>query len=259
MVHAEDPACLAVAPAGGSRWYSAYLASRPVEAERSAIRLLITLMNECRTPVHIVHLSSAGSLELTRDARSRGLPLTVETCPHYLTFAAEEIPDGATEYKCAPPIRGAAERDALWRALIDGDIDLIASDHSPCPPDMKGTNGDFFEAWGGIASLQVSLAAAWTGARSRGVAPGRIAEWMSAAPARLAGLSTTKGEIAPGHDADLTIWDPDARVIVDPARLRHRHPVTPYAGLNLFGVVRGTIVGGQMVFTDDSLRIERSA
>jgi allantoinase len=124
---------------------------------------------------------------------------------------------------------------------------------------MKGTNGDFFEAWGGIASLQVSLAAAWTGARSRGVAPGRIAEWMSAAPARLAGLSTTKGEIAPGHDADLTIWDPDARVIVDPARLRHRHPVTPYAGLNLFGVVRGTIVGGQMVFTDDSLRIERSA
>lgn len=259
MVHAEDPACLGVAPARGSRSYAAYLASRPVEAERSAIRLLVALMEECRTPVHIVHLSSAESLEVTRGARARGLPLTVETCPHYLTFAAEEIPDGATEHKCAPPIRGAAERDALWRALIDGDIDLIASDHSPCPPDMKGTNGDFFEAWGGIASLQVSLAAAWTGARSRGVAPEQMAEWMSAAPARLARLSGTKGKIAPGFDADLTIWDPDARVIVDPARLLHRHPVTPYAGRELFGVVHSTIVGGQMVFTDDSIRIERSA
>jgi hypothetical protein len=151
-------------------------------------------MARAPTPVHIVHLSSASSLDIVRTARARGLPLTVETCPHYLTFAAEEISDGATEYKCAPPIRDEAERDALWEALIAGDIDLVASDHSPCPPEMKQTEGDFFSAWGGIASLQLSLSAVWTGARGRGVKPERIAQWMSAAPARLAG----QGEVAIG-------------------------------------------------------------
>jgi allantoinase len=258
MVHAEDPACLIDAPEGGSRSYAAYLASRPPEAERSAIRLLISLMEECPTPVHIVHLSSAQSLELIRDVRRRRLPLTVETCPHYLTFAAEEIPEGATELKCAPPIRGADEREALWHALVDGEIDLVASDHSPCLPSLKDTNGDFFAAWGGIASLQWSLAAVWTGARSRGLAPEQIARWMSAAPARLAGLST-KGSLAPGFDADVTIWDPDASVIVDRARVLHRHPVTPYAGHELFGVVHATVVGGRVVFTDHSMRLESTA
>jgi len=249
MVHAEDPALLLAA--GSSTSYADYLASRPVQAEHSAIELLVGLMSRCPTPVHIVHLSSATSLDLVRAARKRGLPLTVETCPHYLTFAAEEIPAGATEYKCAPPIRSAEERDALWKAVLAGDIDLIASDHSPCPPNMKRTHGDFFSAWGGIASLQLSLSAVWTGARARGCEPGRIAEWMSAAPARLAGLHGRKGALAEGFDADIVAWDPEATFAVDPARLFHRHPVTPYAGRDLYGVVRATYVGGRQVFGDD--------
>ncbi|MEX1186094.1 MAG: allantoinase AllB [Gemmatimonadaceae bacterium] len=248
MVHAEDPARLV--PAGSSSSYADYLASRPVEAEHSAIELLVGLMNRSRAHVHIVHLSSATSLEIIRAAKLRGLPLTVETCPHYLTFAAEEIPDGATEYKCAPPIRSRAERDGLWEALIAGDIDLVASDHSPCPPNMKRTHGDFFSAWGGIASLQLSLPAVWTGARVRDVPPERIAEWMSAAPARLAGLGDRKGAIAAGYDADIVLWDPHTSFVVDPAELFHRHAVTPYAGRELFGVVHATYVGGRQVFGD---------
>jgi allantoinase len=259
MVHAEDPAKLGASPTGGSRSYADYLASRPPEAERSAIEIVLSLMRECPTPVHIVHLSSATSLPLIREARASGLPLTVETCPHYLTFTAEDILDGATELKCAPPIRGAAERLGLWTALVQGDIDLVASDHSPCPPSMKETRGDFFAAWGGIASLQLSLAAVSTGAKIRGIAPERIAQWMSAAPAKLAGLSATKGALAPGFDADVTIWSPESVLIVDPARLLHRHSITPYAGRALYGVVRATIVGGRVVFTDQTLPFERGA
>ena len=195
-----------------------------------------------------MHLSSATSLGIVTAAKRRGLPLTVETCPHYLTFAAEEIPSGATEYKCAPPIRSRVERDALWDALLTGDIDLVASDHSPCPPNMKRTHGDFFSAWGGIASLQLSLPAVWTGARARGAPPERVAEWMSAAPARLAGLADRKGAIAEGYDADLVLWDPDGSFVVDPAKLFHRHAVTPYAGRELFGVVHATYVAGRRVF-----------
>ena len=246
MVHAEDPALLRAGENSGS--YADYLASRPVEAEHSAIELLVALMNRAHAAVHIVHLSSATSLPIIRAARERGLALTVETCPHYLTFAAEEIPDGATEYKCAPPIRSAAEREALWQALLAGEIDLVASDHSPCPPNLKRTHGDFFSAWGGIASLQVSLSAVWTGARSRGAEPERVAQWMSAGPAKLAGLADRKGAIAEGYDADLVIWDPEASYEVDPAKLLHRHAVTPYAWRELFGVVRGTYVGGRLVF-----------
>jgi allantoinase len=248
MVHAEDPTRLRSAPVGGSRHYADYLASRPPEAELEAIALLVRLMNWCLTPIHIVHLSSAESLAVTRAARAQGLPLTVETCPHYLTFAAEEIPDGATEYKCAPPIRERAERDALWDALIRGEIDLVASDHSPCPPVMKETPGDFFAAWGGIASLQLSLSAVWTGARARGVTPEQIAGWMSAKTARLAGLDARKGRLAAGYDADLVVWDPESSFVVDRARLEHRHPVTPYAGRELFGRVRATYVSGQLTF-----------
>jgi len=247
MVHAEDPARL-LPSRGSSRKYGDYLTTRPVAAERAAISLLIQLMARTPTPVHIVHLSSASSLDIVRTARARGLPLTVETCPHYLTFAAEEIPDGATEYKCAPPIRDRAERDALWAALIAGDIDLIASDHSPCPPAMKETEGDFFSAWGGIASLQLSLAAVWTGARARRVKPERVAEWMSAAPARLAGLQSRKGMLAAGYDADIIVWDPEARFVVDPTELLHRHKVTPYSHRELFGKVSATYVGGRRIF-----------
>lgn len=247
MVHAEDPACL-LPGRGSSRKYGDYLSTRPVAAERSAITLLTQLMARAPTPVHIVHLSSASSLDIVRTARARGLPLTVETCPHYLTFAAEEISDGATEYKCAPPIRDEAERDALWEALIAGDIDLVASDHSPCPPEMKQTEGDFFSAWGGIASLQLSLSAVWTGARGRGVKPERIAQWMSAAPARLAGLQSRKGALAAGYDADIVVWDPNERFVVDPTQLLHRHKVTPYAGRELFGRVTATYVAGRRIF-----------
>ena len=246
MVHAEDPGCLLEGVA--SRKYADYLASRPVEAERSAIEMLVRLMEWCPTPVHVVHLSSDSSLDVVRAAKTKGLPLTVETCPHYLTFAAEEIPDGATEYKCAPPIRSAAERDALWDALIEGDIDLVASDHSPCPPSMKESGGDFFGAWGGIASLQLTLPAVWTGARARGVKPERIAEWMCDRTAQLAGLSGKRGVIAEGGDADITIWNPDGRFVVAGKSLLHRHPVTPYEGRELFGKVEMTLVGGRTVF-----------
>ncbi|MCL4214486.1 MAG: allantoinase AllB [Gemmatimonadales bacterium] len=249
MVHAEDPTHL-VPPAAGAdpRMYASYLATRPVEAEHAAIAMLIRLMESHPVPVHIVHLSSASSLDLVRVARARGLPISVETCPHYLTFAAEEVPDGATEYKCAPPIRRASEREALWYVLIAGDIDLLASDHSPCPPALKGTGGDFLTAWGGIASLQLALSAVWTGARARGVPPERLFQWMSEGPARLVGLGDRKGSIAPGRDADLVIWDPEARFKADPAKLRHRHPVTPYAGRELHGAVRATYVGGRLAF-----------
>jgi allantoinase len=246
MVHAEDPALLS--PAGAGRGYPEYLASRPMAAEREAIALLIRLLEWCPTPVHVVHLSSVASLDFVRAARAAGLPITVETCPHYLTFAAEEIPAGATEFKCAPPIRAAAEREGLWRALLEGEIDLVASDHSPCPPVLKETRGDFFAAWGGIASLQLSLPAVWTAARARGAAPERLAEWMSAAPARLARLERRKGAIAAGYDADLVAWDPDSSFVVNPAALLHRHPVTPYAGRELFGAVRATWVAGRLAF-----------
>lgn len=249
MVHAEDPREIRDRPPGGDpRSYADYLASRPPAAERSAISTMIELMAEVPTRVHIVHLSAAESLDTIQDARMRGLPITVETCPHYLTFAAEEIPDGATEYKCAPPIRDIEERDALWAALIDGSIDCVASDHSPCPPSMKETSGDFFSAWGGIASLQVSLPATWTGARARGASLQHIAEWMCGATARLAGLSERKGRIASGYDADIVIWNPDLSFVVDPTKLLHRHSVTPYAGRTLYGVVRATYVGGQQVY-----------
>jgi allantoinase len=242
MVHAEDPALLLDASA--SARYADYLAARPVEAEHAAIELLVRLIEKIPARVHIVHLSSATSLNIIRRAKDSGLPLTVETCPHYLTFAAEDIPDGATEFKCAPPIRGRAEREELWRALIEGDIDLVASDHSPCPPDMKDTGGDFFAAWGGIASLQLSLSAVWTGARGRHLGPHRIAEWMSAAPARLAGLDERKGRIAAGFDADIVIWNPDAPADGASSLSEHRHHLTPYTNVDLYGKVEATYVGG---------------
>ena len=251
MVHAEDPREIRFRPNdNGSRVYEDYLATRPPSAERSAISMLVELMAEQPARVHIVHLSSAESLPVIRDARLRGLPITVETCPHYLTFAADEIPDGATEFKCAPPIRGIEERDALWAALLDGSIDSIASDHSPSPPSMKNTRGDFFAAWGGIASLQVSLPAVWTGARSRGATLMQLAEWMCSATARLAGLSEQKGRIAAGYDADIVIWNPDLSFVVDPSKLLHRHKLTPYAGRTLYGVVRAAYVAGKQVFAD---------
>jgi allantoinase len=248
MVHAEHPKLLRPPPAAGSSSYMAYLDSRPPESESAAIEWVVKLMKDFPVPVHIVHLSSASSLAMVNNARKRGLPITVETCPHYLTFAAEEIPDGATEYKCAPPIREAAEREALWEALVNGDIDLVASDHSPCPPEMKETGGDFFSAWGGIASLQLSLPAVWTGARARGIGIEWVSRWMSLCTAHLAGYETHKGKISAGFDADLVVWDPDASFVVDPQQLFHRHKVTPYAGHELTGVVHQTYVCGRLAY-----------
>jgi allantoinase len=248
MVHAEHPKLLYEAPEGGATRYYDYLVTRPPEAESAAIEWIIKLMGDFPVPVHIVHLSSASSLNAVRAARKRGLPITVETCPHYLTFAAEDIPDGATEYKCAPPIRWSTERESLWQALVDGDIDLIASDHSPCPPEMKDTGGDFISAWGGIASLQLSLPAVWTGAQARGLGVEWIARWMCEHTAILAGYEAHKGRIAAGYDADIVIWDPEASFVVEPEHLFHRHKVTPYAGCELLGVVHQTYVCGRLAF-----------
>ncbi len=250
LAHAEDPARLHPA-AGNRRRYADYLRSRPREAEASAIELLIRLSRETGCRVHIVHLSSSDSLQQLAAARAKGLPITVETCPHYLVFAAEEIPDGATEFKCAPPIREAANRDAVWNGLRSGAIDLVASDHSPCPPLLKcKETGDFFSAWGGISSLELGLAAVWTEARQRSVSLEALACWMSARPAKLAGLGHRKGFIAKGYDADLVIWDPEADFTVEPERLRQRHKLIPYAGRRLFGAVHKTLVRGSDVDPD---------
>lgn len=248
LVHAELPSFIGP-PVGDGRKYSNYLDSRPKAAENSAIALMLRASAETGCAIHIVHLSSAKSVELLCKARAQRLPITVETCPHYLTFCAEEICDCATEFKCAPPIREEANREALWQALRRGVIDMIATDHSPCLPQMKQQeNGDFFSAWGGISSLQISLPAVWTEASARGFRVEDIARWMAAAPARLAGLSGQKGEIAPGCDADFVIWNPEEEFTVDAASLYHRHKLTPYAGRRLRGVVKRTYLQGHPVF-----------
>jgi allantoinase len=249
LAHAEWPAALKPIPAGSDpRVYATWLGSRPPDAEVDAIALLIALAREFRAHIHIVHLAAAEAIPILRAARQEGLPISVETCPHYLTFCAEEIPDGATFFKCAPPIRGRANRDALWQALADGDIDLIATDHSPCPVSMK--EGDFIRAWGGIAALELSLPAVWTGASARGLPLERVAQWLSEGPARLADLDGRKGSIAAGKDADLVIWDPEAEFQVDERRLHQRHKRTPYAGLTLRGRVMQTYAKGRVVYRD---------
>ena len=250
LAHAELPESL-LALAGDPRAHATWLSSRPPAAEVDAIDLLVRLAREFGARIHIVHLASAEAVHAVVRARESGVAITGETCPHYLTFAAEDIVDGATAFKCAPPIRERAQREALWRALRDGDIDLIATDHSPAPPSMKCIeDGDFVRAWGGIASLQIGFAAAWTGARERGIPFETVIRWMSSAPSALAELTSRKGSIAVGADADLVFWDRDARGVVDPAALHHRHPVTPYAGLTLVGSAKRTIVRGQTVFLD---------
>ena len=252
LAHAEDPALLREPDARRDpRDHSTWLDSRPPESERAAIALLIRLARESGVHAHVVHLASADALPSLIEARAAGVPVSVETCPHYLFFAAEDVPAGGTPFKCAPPIRPGEHRERLWGALAAGHIDLVATDHSPAPPALKHVDtGDFLRAWGGIASLQIGLSVVWTGAHARGLPFERLATWMSASPARLAGLQHTKGSIVAGRDADLVIWDPDAEYVVDPAALYHRHPVTPYAGVRLRGRVQTTILGGEVVFRE---------
>lgn len=253
LVHAELPGPIeearAAQEAGDPGSYSTWLASRPPASEDEAIALMIRLAERTGCRVHIVHLSSAGALPAIAGARRRGVPITVETCPHYLTFASGEIADGATEFKCAPPIREKENRERLWEALRDGTIDMVVSDHSPCAPELKRKeSGDYLAAWGGISSLQLALPALFTGARARGFGLMDVAEWMCRRPAALARLEGRKGALVPGADGDLVVFHPERDFRVEPADLHHRHRLTPYAGRVLSGVVEKTFLRGELVF-----------
>jgi allantoinase len=259
LVHAELPEHIHE-PQGDPHDYATYLASRPNAAEDAAIELVLRVCRDTGARMHIVHLSSASAVSLLVRARDEGLPLTAETTPHYLHFAAEDVPAGHTEYKCAPPIRERENREELWRALAAGLIDLVVSDHSPCTPELK--RGDFMQGWGGIASLQFLLPILWTNARLRGHTIEDIARWSSLAPARLANLGS-KGTIEPGRDADLVVWSPDETFLVTEDVIHHRHKVTPYLGTTLHGVVKSTWVAGvstpaQGTFTTETQRAQRA-
>jgi len=261
-VHAElEPsinAAFARLEAEGADWrkYATYMASRPDEAELDAIGLLIELCRTYEFRLHIVHVSSAKALPMIAAAKRDGLQITAETCPHYLHCAAEDIPDGATLFKCAPPIRSRANRELLWKALEDGTIDLIATDHSPCPPSMKRLEangpgeegGRFDQAWGGIASLSTAISVIWTEAQQRGYSLAQFAEWTSAAPARLAGLAMEVGSIEPGKHANLVAFDPEASRVITADALHYRHRISPYMGETLRGVVQRTWLRGECVY-----------
>ncbi len=247
IVHAEDAEVIDAAPPSCGRRYRDFLASRPRKAENEAIKAVIALARRTGARVHVLHLSSADALPLIAEAKADGLRITAETCPHYLCFNAEDIPDGATQFKCCPPIREDANRDALWQGLADGVIDFIVSDHSPCTEDLKRLDtGDFGHAWGGVASLQLGLPAVWTEARRRGFDLTQVVSWMATKPALVAGFAT-KGQIVAGADADLSRFAPDEPFTVDVHKLAHRNPVTPYHGRELTGVVRTTWLRGREV------------
>jgi allantoinase len=232
-----------------STQYQTFLESRPRAAENEAVELMIRLSREFDTRVHIVHHSSADALPMLAEAKRAGLKITAETCPHYLTFCAEDVPDGATEFKCCPPIREKENCEQLWRALGEGTIDMIVSDHSPCPPELKlKESGDFLAAWGGISSLQFRLPVIWTELRQRGFDLSDLVEWLCVAPARLVGLDKSKGSIAIGKDADLVIWNSEASYRIEPGSIHHRHKLTPYAGRELVGVVQTTFLRGRKVY-----------
>jgi allantoinase len=260
LVHAElaGPIDAAMAGLRDADWrqYATYLASRPDAAELEAIRLMLRLCREHGFRLHIVHLATAQALEELRAARAEGLPVSVETCPHYLHAAAEEIADGATLWKCAPPIRARANRERLWEGLRDGVIDMVVTDHSPCPPAMKRVaEGRFDLAWGGVASLSVALPAVWTDAVRRGFTIDAIAQWMSAAPAALAGISKQAGRLEAGREANFVVFDPDAEFTVAAEALHSRHAVSPYVGERLRGAVRATYLRGEAVFSANGFMV----
>ncbi|UGS26521.1 allantoinase AllB [Microbacterium resistens] len=247
IVHAEDSRAIDRAPRPEGDDYAKFLASRPRGAENLAIAEVIERARWTGARAHVLHLSSSDALPMLRSAKNDGLRLTVETCPHYLTLTAEEIPHGATQFKCCPPIREAGNRELLWQGLEDGTIDFIVSDHSPSTLDLKDLeNGDFAVAWGGVASLQLGLSLIWTEARQRGLSLETVVSWMSDRPAQFAGL-TGKGRIAPGYDADFSIFAADDAFVVDVAKLHHKNPLTPYHGKALAGVVRRTWLHGEVV------------
>jgi allantoinase len=255
LVHAElaSPIDAAGERLANADWrsYRTYLQSRPDEAELLAIRLMFSLCRQYHFRLHIVHLSSSRALPELRSARAEGLPVSVETCPHYLHLAAEDVADGATLFKCAPPIRSRENCDALWQGLREGIIDLVATDHSPCPPAMKRLeDGNFKTAWGGISGISVALPVMWTEAKRRGFPLTDITRWMAEGPARLAGCDQRKGRIAPGYDADLVVFDAEAEFLVTKERLHYRYPVSPYLGERLLGVVKATYLRGRLVFDE---------
>jgi len=257
IVHAEVPGPVnravnnIASDTGAATEYATFLASRPRAAEDEAIELMVRLSREFKARVHIVHHSSADSLPLLRAAKQEGLPVTAETCPHYLSFVAEEIPSRATEFKCCPPIRERDNREQLWQALTDRTLDMIVSDHSPCPPEMKlPETGDFLKAWGGISSLQLRLPIVWTEAKKRGFSLADITRWLCSAPAKLVGLDQQKGHIARGQDADFVIWNAEAEFRVSKEMLHHRHKLTPYEGKSLKGVVEKTFLRGRKIYDD---------
>ena len=234
---------------GSTRSYSNYLASRPKKWEDDAIALMIRLCDEFNCRTHIVHLSSADSIEQVAAAKQKGLPLTAETGQHYLYFNAEEIKDGQTQFKCAPPIREQKNNEKLWQALKDGIIDFVATDHSPAPPEMKEmASGDFMKAWGGVSSIQFALPVLWTAARKRGCSLNDLAKWLCEKPAELTGKQNTKGKIAKGFDADFVVWEPDQQFTVTENIIHHKHKITPYLNEKLYGVVEQTWLKGEMVF-----------
>ena len=253
IVHAEDEQALTHAPGAHGPVYGDFLASRPRAVENLAIARLIEASRWTGARTHLLHLSSSDALPMLASARAEGIRVSVETCPHYLHFAAEDVPPGATEYKCCPPIREAANQEILWAGLRDGVIDCVVSDNSPCTVELKVRDtGDFGQAWGGLAGLQLDLPAVWTGARTRGIALIDVVSWMAATPAAIAGLNA-KGKIAVGYDADLTVFAPDEAFTVDVNRLHHRNPISAYAGQELYGVVRSTWLRGQEIHQNNEI------
>lgn len=253
LVHSELPGPIEEAAKelaqSDPRRYQSWLVSRPPSAEAQAIELMIRLAREFNARVHIVHVSAASSVLLVRQAKKEGVHITAETCPHYLFFSSGKIPNGRTEYKCAPPVRDSRNNKGLWAGLTEGVIDFIVSDHSPSPPAMKCLEtGDFFKAWGGISSLQLGLPAIWTKIKRGNHSLARVARWMCSGPTRLAGLEGFKGAISAGYDADMVVWNPEKRFVVRPRMLQHRHKVTPYANRELRGVVEATFLRGEMIY-----------
>jgi allantoinase len=257
IVHAELPGPIeqATPRSESASTYSTFLSSRPRQAENDAIDLMIQLSREFGTRVHIVHLSSADAVPIIREAQKSGVKISAETCPHYLHFAAEAIPNGATEFKCCPPIRERENREELWQGLADGTISIVVSDHSPCPASMKlRDSGDFLAAWGGIASLQLRLPVIWTEAQKRGFSLNEVTRWLCSGPSRQVGLQNTKGSIAAGYDADLVIWNPEQEFEVDPRVLQHRHKISPYSGEMLSGVVQKTYLRGRKIYDEREIK-----